>query len=228
MITFGQNVLDFSYNLTCKAILPSNIQILNPQKENPQVKNLTSQFYLKYYNDYEQRKMIIGINPGRLGAGSTGIPFTDTKRLQDVCGIKLENICTHEPSSVFIYNLIDISGGPLDFYKQFYITSVCPLGFVLKNSKGNIVNCNYYDFPELFNSVKPFIYDSLINQLSFGIDSDVCYVLGKKNAVCFKTINDHLGIFKKIEVLEHPRYIMQYQAKSLNQYLSKYQSVLFP
>ncbi len=45
-------------------------------------------FYYKYYNDSNKRKFIIGINPSRHGAGVTGVPFTDTKRLDNVCGYK--------------------------------------------------------------------------------------------------------------------------------------------
>ncbi len=55
----------------------------------------------KYYHDFNQRKFMIGINPGRHGAGVTGVPFTDTKRLESVCGIKMESAHTHE--IIFVY-----------------------------------------------------------------------------------------------------------------------------
>ncbi|MGH8016208.1 MAG: SMUG2 DNA glycosylase family protein, partial [Candidatus Zixiibacteriota bacterium] len=103
------------------------------------------------------RKILLGINPGRLGAGATGIPFTDTKSLSEICEIPIESIETHEPSSVFIYELIDQYGGVDKFYSDFYINSVCPLGFLKLNKRQNWVNCNYYDNDELFQSVRSFI-----------------------------------------------------------------------
>ena len=83
-------------------------------------------------------------------AGATGIPFTDTKRLSEVCGIESSSFQTHEPSSVFVYDVIKEFGGSEKFYDKFYINSICPLGFIEQNQKGNWVNCNYYDYNELF------------------------------------------------------------------------------
>jgi uracil-DNA glycosylase len=69
-------------------MLPQNIKIMNPFKENQKIIPISSSFYEKYYNDNNPRHLILGINPGRFGAGVTGIPFTDTKRLADKCGLK--------------------------------------------------------------------------------------------------------------------------------------------
>jgi hypothetical protein len=72
-----------------------------------------------------------------LGAGATGIPFTDTKRLESDCAeSKTPDIATHEPSSVFVYEMIKAYGGPKNFYgNDFYISSVSPLGFVMRDTK---------------------------------------------------------------------------------------------
>ncbi len=58
---------------------------MNPFKENPDALAISSAFYKKYYDDHRMRRLILGINPGRFGAGVTGIPFTDTKRLTEKC-----------------------------------------------------------------------------------------------------------------------------------------------
>src|SRR3569833_2031670 len=102
---------------------------MNPFRENEHALELSTGFYKKFYNDNRQRHLILGINPGRHGAGYTGVPFTDTKRLQSDCGIKYDGKETHEPSSVFVYEMIDAFGGPKEFYSKFYIHSICPLGF---------------------------------------------------------------------------------------------------
>jgi hypothetical protein len=87
----------------------------------------------------------LGINPGRFGAGVTGIPFTDTKRLEEKCWLTIEGLTTYEPSSVFVYDVIEAYGGVEKFYSDYYISSVCPLGFVKFNEKGKEINYNYYD-----------------------------------------------------------------------------------
>lgn len=195
---------------------------MNPFKDNKEIIPITQTFYNKFYNDNRRRKLILGINPGRLGAGATGIPFTDTKRLSEICGIQIESTATHEPSSVFIYELIEKYGGTKKFYSDFYINSICPLGFVLQNEKGNWVNCNYYDYEELFVSVRGFIVASLKAQINFGIDTDTCFILGKKNAEFFKLINDNEKLFGSIIAFEHPRYIEQYKSKQRDKYIAEY------
>lgn len=90
--------------------LPPGIDVLNPMKASKEVREITRLFYQKYYSDTRPRTLILGINPGRLGGGSTGIPFTDTKRLKEKCGLELGDLKTHEPSSVFVYEWIDAMG----------------------------------------------------------------------------------------------------------------------
>jgi len=52
-----------------------------------EVKRVTGVFFKKYYNDRKHRTLILGINPGRFGAGVTGLTFTDPIRLEAECGI---------------------------------------------------------------------------------------------------------------------------------------------
>ena len=119
----AHRILRFNDGLRLKAKLPDSIQVMNPFKDENAllINKLTSLFYNKYYNDNNSRKLILGINPGRLGAGLTGIPFTDTKRLSAECGIRTDEISSHEPSSVFVYEVINAYGGPKRFYKDFFI-----------------------------------------------------------------------------------------------------------
>jgi hypothetical protein len=180
-------------------------------------------FYTRYYNDSKKRTLILGINPGRLGAGATGIPFTDTKRLRDVCGIRIADLETHEPSSVFIYDVIDAFGGTENFYSSFYISSVSPLGFVSMNERGSEVNHNYYDSNEMMEAATPFIIESIRQQLSWGLLHDECIVFGTgKNDKFIRTLNEKEKFFSRIHTLEHPRYIMQYKLKQKHLYLDKY------
>lgn len=222
MTTFAEKVISFHKYLCFDAPLGENIQVMNPFSENEAVLHILEQFYTQFFRDTLSRRIVLGINPGRLGAGATGIPFTDTKRLAEDCGIEAEAIQTHEPSSVFVYDMIRAYGGSEKFYSHYYINSICPLGFIEKNKKGNWVNCNYYDYPELFEATKDFIITTLKEQIAFGIDTSVCYILGKKNAKFFKKINDEAKLFDSFVVFDHPRYIVQYKLKQKEAYIEQY------
>lgn len=222
-MTFAEKVINFNSNLDLTAALPENIRVMNPFKENTAAQEISSTFYKKYYNDHEPRRLILGINPGRFGAGVTGIPFTDTKRLEDKCGIKPFGVTTHETSSVFVYDVIEQYGGVEKFYGRFYINSVSPLGFVKSKKNGKEVNFNYYDSKALQELITPFIIESLKKQISFGIDRDIVYSFGAgKNLKFLQTLNQEHHFFDQIVPLEHPRYIMQYRSKQKQFYIDKY------
>ncbi|RZJ48969.1 MAG: SMUG2 DNA glycosylase family protein, partial [Chryseobacterium sp.] len=218
--TFADKVVDFNRNLHYSGKLPIYFLVLNPYLDNPETIAVMQKFYQKYYNDDNQRKFIIGINPSRHGAGVTGVPFTDTKRLESVCGIKMESAHTHEISSLFIYDMIAAYGGADLFYKDFYINSPFPLA-IIRKSKGSWINANYYDDKSLFNEVKNFMIESLQKHIDLGLDVSEVFVLGKKNAEFISKLNSDAKLFGKMTVLEHPRYIQQYKSKEKDLYIDK-------
>ena len=220
--TFGQKVIDFNNNLKFSGDLPEGFQVINPFVENPETKVVSKQFYDKFYGDINPRRFIIGINPSRNGAGVTGVPFTDTKRLESVCGIKMESAYTHEVSSVFMYDMIDAFGGVNHFYNQFYINSPFPLAIVRQTKSGAWLNANYYDDNKLFGMVKSFMIKSLQQHISLGLDTRKVYVLGKKNGDFLKKLNKEAKLFDELKVLEHPRFIQQYKFKERQLYIDKY------
>lgn len=220
--TFAEKVIDFNRNLNYSGELPDGFQVLNPYLDNPETMEVMQKFYHKYYNDNRQRKFIIGINPSRNGAGVTGVPFTDTKRLESVCGITMKSAHTHEISSVFVYDMIQAFSGVADFYRQFYINSPFPLAIVRQSKGGNFLNANYYDDKKLFECVKGFMIDSLEKHISLGLDTSEVFVLGKKNAEFIQKLNKEKKLFDKMTILEHPRYIQQYKSKEKQLYIDKY------
>ncbi|MCK8142301.1 SMUG2 DNA glycosylase family protein [Flavobacterium sp. I-SCBP12n] len=220
--SFGDKVINFNRQLNFSGALPDGFKVINPYMDNPETMQVMQQFYHKFYSDNEQRKFIVGINPSRHGAGVTGVPFTDTKRLESVCGIKMESAHTHEISSVFMYDMIAEYGGAATFYKQFYINSPFPLAIVRKTKEGNWLNANYYDDAALFEMVKEFMILTLKNNIGIGLDTSEVYVLGKKNALFIQKLNKEAHLFEQIKVLEHPRYIQQYKSKEKQIYIDKY------
>lgn len=179
---------------------------------------ICSQFYKKFYNDTEKRTLILGINPGRFGGGITGVPFTDPIKLETYCGIPNDLNKKTELSADFIYKMIGAYGGTVKFYSSYFIGAVCPLGFTMDGK-----NLNYYDVKDLEIAVRPFIVKTLKQQLNFGVNADVCFCLGEeKNFKFLQKINNEYTFFKKIIPLPHPRFIMQYKRKKINDYIHLY------
>ena len=212
-LTIGQRIIAFNKSLQYMGKLPEGFAVLNPYLDNPETLQVMTSFYDKYYNDEVPRKFIIGINPSRHGAGVTGVPFTDTKHLENDCGIPMLSARTHEVSSVFVYDMIAQYGGVAAFYKDYYINSPFPLAIVRKNAQGNWLNANYYDDPELFALTREYMIETLKKHIALGLDTNEVYILGKKNATFLEKLNKEASLFKKMVVLEHPRYIEQYKSK---------------
>ena len=215
-------IISFNQHLHYTGNLPQGFKVINPFFDNPETMLVMSKFYHKYYNDNAQRRFLIGINPGRNGAGVTGIPFTDTKRLESVCGIEMKSAHTHEISSVFVYDMIAEYGGAELFYRDFYINSPFPLAILREAKSGQWLNANYYDDAQLLKMTEDFMIDSLKKHISLGLDTSEVFVLGKKNATCIEKMNKKAKLFDKITVLEHPRYIQQYKSKEKQVYIDKY------
>lgn len=225
MSTFAERVKAFNRSLHLDAALPPGIRAMNPFRESPLALRISDAFYDKFYGDNRRRHLVLGINPGRFGAGLTGVPFTDFKRLEQYCGISAEGQRAHEPSSEFVYAMICSLGSVGDFYADFYINSICPLGFVKQKGAGREVNYNYYDEPALLEAVRPFIIHSIRRQIALGGFRDECISLGVKNGVFLEKLNEEHGFFKRITVLPHPRFIMQYRRKEMDEAIEAYHAV---
>ena len=207
--------------------LSKDVDVLNPYADPPpEIWEVIKEFYRKYYSDTDPRGLILGINPGRLGAGATGIPFTDSYALEDHCKISFPGT-TRESSAGFVYMVIDAYGGPAEFYKDWFIGAASPLGFVKKNKIGNWVNWNYYDSRSQMNLLLPFIQKKLKEQSRLCQDPGKAVVLGTgKNYKSLVEINKNLNLFEELIPLEHPRYIMQYKRRFIEEYIRKFVDIL--
>ena len=221
MKTFGERVINFNKHLDYLGELPPDFAVLNPFFDNKETMLVMKTFYKKFYSDNGVRRFLIGINPSRHGAGVTGVPFTDTKRLESHCGITMTSARTHEISSVFMYDMIEQYGGAQRFYRDFYINSPFPLA-IIRRKGGNWVNANYYDDKGLFEAVKPFMKESIRRHIVLGIDTQKVFVLGKKNADFLEKINSDEQFFGEMVTLDHPRYIQQYRSRCKEGYITGY------
>lgn len=196
--------------------LPDAIEALNPY-EDQEVRRVCQLFYEKYYADDHPRKLIFGINPGRLGAGMTGIGFTDPARLADCCHICHSIIGPEELSSKYVYSWIDRYGGVEAFFKEYLLLAVCPIGFVRDGR-----NLNYYDLPELYESSLPLIIQQQDLLLDFQGRIPIAFLLGKgKNLTFFKRLNEEHHWYQHIIDLPHPRWVMQYQYQTRFEWMDR-------
>ncbi|WP_207513079.1 uracil-DNA glycosylase family protein [Longitalea luteola] len=217
-LTQSYAILKFYKNLAPKLKLPAGVEIMNPFTD-AAAWQLAESFYHKYYNDQQPRTFIFGINPGRFGGGITGVPFTDPIKLKEVLGIENDLPKKAELSSHFIYAVIDAYGGPQAFYGDFLITALSPLGFT-KNG----VNLNYYDDKELLKDSEPYIIQCINEQLeTIATTREVCYCLGEgTNYKIFQKLNAKHQFFKEIIPLPHPRWVMQYRRKKIDDFVKLY------
>lgn len=218
---WSDQILSFFQSLHIPSSLPRGVQVLNPYQDATTM-NLCRQFYKRFYQDTLPRRMIIGINPGRLGSGLTGIPFTDPVHLDQFCGIQNQLQKKSELSSTFIYEMITAFGGLEKFYSKLYFSSVSPLGFT-KEGK----NLNYYDDALLQKKLEPFMLTCMNTQLEFGVDRTVAYCLGEGDNFKFlKQFNERHHFFQEIIPLAHPRFIMQYKRKNKAEFIRHYLDVM--
>jgi Domain of unknown function (DUF4918) len=220
-MTQAAAILEFYSALRPRFPMAEDISIMNPYQE-PETWKLASRFYEKFYADKKPRSFLFGINPGRHGAGVTGVPFTDPIRLAGECGIANDWKKKGELSSEFIYTVIGAYGGVEAFYRRYFFTAMSPLGFVRQGK-----NLNYYDDKELLRAVEPFVLQCIRRQLETMPTYPTCYCLGEgANYSWFRRFNEKHGFFREIVPLPHPRWVMQYRRKRVKEFVELYLSRL--
>ena len=220
-MTFTKQILDFYFSLPKELPLPNGVETIYPY-DNPETRDVMQRYFQKYYDDTNPRTYLIGINPGRLGSGITGIGFTDAYHLEEYCDIPNSFDKKAELSASFMFEVMAAYGGVEAFTKEFFFTTVMPLG-LLKNGK----NYNYYDDKETQESLEPFITETLLKQMSFPQAKPRIICIGQgKNLKYLQTFNKKYNCFESIDVVPHPRWVMQYRRKEKQKYIDVYLDTL--
>lgn len=252
MQPMADKLISFYQSIKPPQNLPAGIEVLFPQKDK-QVQELVKSFFNKYFNDDRPRHLMFGINPGRYGAGITGVNFTAPKQLKECCGIDHHLKLSSELSAEFIYDVIGEYGGVKKFYNDWFIGSVCPLGFVRQPSptiikkagrilspfkegevpgpgtKKEVKNINYYDDKKLKDAVTPFIIECINKQVAMGFNTERCLCIGgEKNFKFLSGLNNEHKWFGEIIPLPHPRFILQYRRKQKDRFIHQYLSAMKP
>lgn len=103
--------------------------------------DLVRAYYEKFYANRGNRLVLCGINPGRYGAGETGIPFVD---FDGVSRLMSENYGhDQERSAQFILSVIE-GYGLGEFQNSVYLTNLSWFGF-----RRDGRNMNYYNLPRI-------------------------------------------------------------------------------
>jgi hypothetical protein len=228
--TVAHRILQFNEELAETTLeLPPGFTVINPfsgyRKEG--VREVTTAFYHKYYDDDKPRRLVLGSSPARRGTAVTGVPFEDAKLLESETGVDVDGYVVSRPSAGFLHDVIRRYGGRDRFYADFVMSFVCPLGLVRTNLKGKEVNCNYYENKKLLELLHSFLVDTLERQLAFGTDTSVCYCIGSgENFRFLSKVNEGRRFFQRIVPLEHPRFITQYNREREEEFAEKYLSAL--
>jgi len=221
IMTWAEHIVSLYKNLKPPKQLPNDVAWLYPQ-QSAEVMGIVEEFCTKFYLDEKERTLLLGINPGRFGAGVTGVNFTAPKQLSLYCGIEHPFKNQSELSAEFIYDMIEAYGGVRKFYSKFFIGSVCPLGFVQHGK-----NINYYDDKALLKTVEPFIIRSLDKLVSYQVNHKRCICIGgEKNYKYLSALNEKHQWFQHIATVPHPRFIMQYRRKFKEDFIQQYLEAL--
>jgi hypothetical protein len=221
MSVFSQGLGDYYRRLQPPGRLPAGISALFPFRE-VAVREAVMTFIDRYFSAPGKRRLLLGINPGRKGAGITGINFTAPRQLREACGIEHPFGDGSELSAEFIYRVIAACGGPKAFYRHWFIGAVCPIGFVKRGK-----NINYYDDPRLQKAVMPYIIREMEQLLALGFQRDRCLCVGgEKNFRFLQQLNEIHHWFEEIVPLPHPRFILQYRRKQADAYMEQYLQAL--
>jgi hypothetical protein len=203
------NTFSDRYSVYLKSI---NIGILSDFLGN---KQHIIDFHKKYIEPNSPKIVMCGINPGRLGAGVTGIPFIDTLSLSKL--VPNINNPKSEKSAKFFFSIIE-EIGVNEFYKNVHVTNMSWFGFYNIDTGKNV---NYNSLPveiqnvliEKFVEEMDFIKPTLIIPISDVVNWELLYNLKPKNR-----LNAEIG-----HRLFHPAYrlvVRKTYIDTLNQLLN--------
>lgn len=156
---------------------------------------LVQRYYRTVYRSNASRIVLCGINPGRNGAGKTGIPFLDFRSISQLLSdIEGDD---REQSAQFIFSIINEVGRE-SFYENVYMTNISWFGFT-RDGK----NLNYYDLP---SSLATTFTDTFIAEMDM-VQPKIIIPLSKEVERSLKQMRKSGRLHYPIaERLPHPYY----------------------
>lgn len=180
--------------------------------------DLVKAFYEIYYSKDKSRIVLCGINPGRFGAGKTGVPFLDYKSLSKL----LHNINGDdvELSAQFIFDVIN-NFGYENFFDNVYLTNISWFGFTKDNN-----NFNYYDLSE---DLQEEFTNGFIEEMEIIQPYIIIPLSDKVEKTLIKMNKDKTIKFNLANKIPHPYYYSNFPMRykdGLNRYIKTIQNYI--
>ena len=169
------------------------------------------EFNRVFYAEGEPKTVLCGINPGRLGAGKTGVPFMDFRSLSKLIpGVTRDDT---ERSAKFFYEVVNHFGAR-NFYRSFYVGNVSWVGYSKERKNINfdalpvpardaVLSFFRYEMnrikPSTVISLGGMVQETVKRVLDASVNTDL--VLPHPNYCAFPKIKDKC-LRQYIEVLE--------------------------
>ncbi|MHB1301481.1 MAG: uracil-DNA glycosylase family protein [Burkholderiales bacterium] len=169
-------------------------------------------FWQRFYGEGIPRIMVCGINPGRFGAGKTGIPFLDFMSLSKLIpGIERQD---SEKSASFFFEVVR-SFGAETFFHTFYVSNFSSVGYLRDGT-----NLNYHDLPDVAREI---VERNFLEEIET-IHPTHVISLGKE---VHESVRNLLPASIDCSLrLPHPSWVATYRANETNQWVSRYREVL--
>jgi len=141
-----------------------DISVLREFEKNISISN---RFATMYCSSNNPSVVLCGINPGRLGAGKTGVPFLDFASLSKL----LSGIDRYdsERSAQFFFEIVEHFGVET-FYSTFHVTNISSVGFERAGS-----NINFYDLPD---QALNYVYGSFEKEIKAVLPTTIISLAG--------------------------------------------------
>lgn len=172
------------------------------------------QFIQQYLPEPLPQTVILGLNPGRSGAGLTGIPFLDFRSLANLLPDTPLPRNDTEPSANFFHRVVQ-NVGVEKFYRTFYVSNVAAVGF-LRDGK----NCNY---PELPTAAQRVIEERFLAEMA-QLQPKRIIALGREVEATVQRLFPDDSV--RISHLPHPSWIMTYRLREAQSWVRRYTQML--
>ena len=169
-------------------------------------------FWDRYYARRVPRIVVCGINPGRFGAGKTGIPFLDFASLSQL----MPGVDRHdsEKSAAFFCQVIQ-SYGSEAFFRDFYVTNVASVGF-LRDGR----NLNYHDLPA---AAQATVEANFCEEMKMVNPTQVISLGTAVQHTARKLLSPDIDCSLR---LPHPAWVATYRSRETEQWVSDYVEAL--
>ena len=175
---------------------------------------IAEQFWQQYVPEPLPQTVIVGLNPGRMGAGLTGVPLLDFRSLTNLLpDARLPRNDT-EPSANFFHRVAQHIGAE-KFYRQFYVSNVSAVGYLRDNK-----NCNYHDLPD---AAQQIVEQRFRDEMAVVAPKRII-ALGREVEATVQRLYDDGAI--RISHLPHPSWIMTYRLREAQSWVRRYTQML--